>query len=65
MKRNENCTYLYDPDTRTLYFSLSFEDLTHLEKCNDYIIVNVDDYVSNMSDSILDLIIDVLSDKKD
>ena len=65
MKRNKDCTYLYNADTRELYISLSFEDLTNLDKCEDYIIVSIDDYVANMNDRILDLIIEVLSTKKD
>ena len=59
MKENENCTYLFNKDTRELYISLSFEDLTNLEECEDYMIVNVDDYFNNNS-VIMELIKDVL-----
>ena len=62
MKENENCTYLFNKDTRELYISLSFEDLTNLEECEDYMIVNVDDYFNNNS-VIMELIKDVLSEE--
>lgn len=44
LMQNEDCTYLYDPSKRLLYISLSFEDLTDLDNCEDWFSVNVDDY---------------------
>ena len=44
LMRNDECTYLYDPSKRLLYISLSFEDLTDLDNCEDWFSVNVDEY---------------------
>ena len=47
---NEYCTYAVDLEKRLLYVSLSFEDLSDLYECDDYFIVNIDEYVSDSDD---------------
>lgn len=55
LMRNEDCTYLYDRSTKTLYVSLSFEDLTDLSNCEDYMTIDVYNY-NDDCEPILDLI---------
>lgn len=62
LRQNEDCTYLYNADTRKLYISLSFEDLTKIENCEDYFVVDVDQYCEN--DSIMELINKVLNEEE-
>lgn len=55
LMRNEDCTYLYDRSTKMLYVSLSFEDLTDLSNCEDYMTIDVYNYNGDCK-PILDLI---------
>lgn len=52
---NEDCTYLYDRESKLLYVSLSFEDLTNLDTCEDYFVVDVYNYTDG-PDAISELV---------
>jgi hypothetical protein len=59
LKKNENCTYLHDVTNGLVYISLSFEDLRYIEKCNDYMVVDIVEYCKenhDINDPILELI---------
>ena len=53
--QNEYCTYLYDKESKLLYISFSFEDLTDLNSCENYFIISVYTYPGD-SKSIQDLV---------
>lgn len=55
--QNDNCTYAIDDEKKLMYISLSFEDLSNPEKCDDYMVVDIARYnPENSDDAIMDLI---------
>lgn len=62
LRQNEDCTYLYDRAANVLYISLSFEDLTKIEECDDYFKVNISEY--HEDDVIQELIDKVLNEEE-
>ena len=60
---NDDCTYAIDNKNNLLYISLSFENLSDLKNCSDYMIINIKEYLKeNKNDVITELIMKV-SDK--
>ena len=55
--QNDDCTYAVDLEKRLLYISLSFEDLHFLDQCEDYFVINIDEYeATSENDTIQELI---------
>ena len=52
---NDDCSYLYDRESKLLYVSLSFENLNDLDNCDDYFVVDVFNYDGD-SDAIAELV---------
>ena len=62
--KTKDCSYLYDSYYDILYISLSFQDLTNIDKCNDYFMVACNDYLRKYKNKGKNSIIDLIREVK-
>lgn len=56
------CSYLFNEEQRLLYISCDFQDLRDIKNCDDYFMVDVDQY--NDDDIVKELIVKVLNEEE-